>query len=67
MKISQLVSGIGIAITNEEQTFVDRHGSQIRLNSLDDHDHWTAQNLVRKGIYAVSSDHNTLIKKTHES
>lgn len=63
MKISQLLSGIGTYITNEERQFIESHDDNIRITSLDDHDQWIAQNLVRKGAYAISKDNNTLISK----
>jgi hypothetical protein len=67
MKISQLLTGVNVAMTNEEQHFVDRHRGSVRLNSLDDHNQWVAQNLIRKGVYAISKDNNTLIKNIHET
>lgn len=67
MKIHQLLSGIGIAVTNEEQQFINRHDTRIRLTSLDEHDQWTAQNLVRKGVYTMSRDSGMLIKNLNET
>ena len=64
---AQLLSGIGIALTNEERRFVDKHNNQVSIRSLDEHDQWLAQNLVRKGIYAISKDNNTLVKKLDET
>lgn len=67
MKIHQLLSGIGIAITNEEQQFVSKHKFGVRLAQLDEHDQWIAQNLVRKGVYSISNDSNTLINNLNET
>jgi hypothetical protein len=67
MKISQLLSGIGISVTNEEQKFIDKHGKHVRLLSLDEHSQWMAQNLVRKGVYTISKDNTTLIKNLNET
>lgn len=67
MKIAQLLSGIPIALTNEERHFVDKHQSQVSILSLDEHDQWLAQNLVRKGIYELSKDSRSIIKKLDES
>lgn len=67
MKISQLLSGVKIALTNEEHLFLDKHGSNISLYSLDEHSQWVAQNLVRKGIYSISKDRSTLLKKIDEN
>lgn len=67
MKIHQLLSGVGVAITNEEQQFISRHDNNVRLNSLDDHDVWVAQSLVRKGVYSISKDNSTLSKNINET
>lgn len=67
MKIAQLLSGVGIVLTNEERRFVDKHDSHVSIRSLDEHEQWLAQNLVRKGIYTISKDSNTLIKKLDET
>jgi hypothetical protein len=61
MKIHQLVGGTAIALTNEETSFVKKHNEQVKLTSLDDHDQWLAQSLVRKGVYQISKDSNTLV------
>jgi hypothetical protein len=66
MKIAQLLSGISVALTNEEKQFVDRHSSSVRLTALDEHNQWLAQNLVRKGIYSISKDNQTLVKNIDE-
>ena len=60
MKIVQLLSGMNTAITNEENEFIDKHDQYIQIDSLTERDHWIAQNLVRKGIYSISKDNNTL-------
>lgn len=62
MKIVQLLSGINTHITNEEQDFINTHMDSVKLHSLNERDHWLAQNLVRKGLYTISKDSNTLIK-----
>lgn len=61
MKIHQLISGPSIALTNEETSFVKKHSDQVKLTSLDEHDQWLAQALVRKGVYEISKDSNTLV------
>jgi len=66
MKIHQLLSGIGITVTNEEQQFIEHHDGNVKLNSLDDHDQRVAQNLVRKGVYSISTDNVTLTKSINE-
>lgn len=67
MKIAQLLSGISIALTNQEKQFVETHKDRVSLTNLNEHDFWLAQNLVRKGIYSISKDSQTLIKQIDES
>jgi predicted secreted protein len=66
MRLVQLLSGLGLAITNEEHQFINRHETAVRLTALDDHGQWIAQNLVRKGVYSISNDNRTLIKNVSE-
>lgn len=66
MKISQLISGLIIPLSNQEQKFIDSHG-YIKLNNLSENDLWLVQNLIRKGVYEISKDNNTLIKNTNET
>lgn len=63
MKIAQLLSGFDTVLSNEEQKFVESHDA-VRITSLTERDQWIAQNLVRKGIYSISKDNNTLVKNT---
>jgi hypothetical protein len=65
MKIHQLLSGLDIPVNNEEHRFIERH-DRVQLSSLDDHDQWLAQSLVRKGVYGLSKDSTTLIKNVDE-
>jgi hypothetical protein len=67
MKISQLLSGHHIMITNEEQRFINRNRSSVRLTALDERDSWLAQNLVRKGLYNISKDNNTLTRAVKDA
>ena len=67
MKIGQLLSGMHIVLTNEEQSFVYRHKDSVSITSLDEHDLWLAQNLVRKGIYSISKDNRTMVKQLDET
>ena len=62
MKIHQLISGPTIALTNEENQFVQKH-QEVKITSLDERDQWLAQTLVRKGVYQIGEDNNTLIQK----
>jgi hypothetical protein len=66
MKIHQLLSGIRTHVNNEEQKFIEHHMGNIKLSSLDEHDQWLAQGLVRKGLYTISKDSNTLIPNLNE-
>lgn len=61
MKIHQLLSGFGLYLNNEEKTFLEEH-DEVKITSLDEHNRWLVQNLVRKGVYSISKDNNTLIK-----
>lgn len=63
MKITQLLSGITIALSNEERKFLEDH-DQVKISGLTERDHWLAQNLVRKGVYTISKDNNTLVKNS---
>lgn len=65
MKIHQLLSGVQLPITNEENNFVVKHNNNVRLSSLDGRDQVIAQNLVRKGVYSISKDSNTLTRETN--
>jgi hypothetical protein len=67
MKIGQLLSGMHIVLTNEEQSFLHKHKDSVSITSLDEHDQWLAQNLVRKGLYSISKDSKTLIKQLDET
>jgi hypothetical protein len=67
MKIRQLLSGMDIVLTNQEQSFVEKHSDKISMTGLDEHNQWLAQNLVRKGVYTISKDTHTLIRKIHET
>jgi len=66
MKINQLLSGVDIATTNEEQEFLENHHGGVRLTALDDRGQWLAQNLVRKGLFTISKDSNTLRRATKD-
>jgi hypothetical protein len=66
MKIYQLLDSVQLSVTNEENKFISKHQNKVRLSALDEHDSWLAQNLVRKGVYKVSKDNNTLIKNVNE-
>jgi hypothetical protein len=65
MKIIQLLSGFDIALNNQEHQFVEKY-NHVRISSLTEHDKWMAQNLVRRGIYTISKDNETLVKNIDE-
>ena len=67
MKINQLLSGHHIMVTNEEQEFIKNNRSSVKLTALDERDSWLAQNLVRKGLYNISKDNNTLIRAVKDA
>ena len=62
MKLRELVSGLSIFLTNEEKQFVKKYPKSTLLSRLDERNHWVAQNLVRKGVYSISNDSNTIYK-----
>lgn len=62
MKIHQLLSGLSIPLTNQEQQFIEQYDYNVKVTSLDESDQWIAQGLVRKGIYSIGRDDCTLIK-----
>ena len=66
MKIAHLLSGIDVALSNQEKQFVEKH-NHVKISSLSEQDQWLAQNLVRKGIYNISKDNQTLIKRIDEN
>lgn len=66
MKIVQLLSGIDTHVNNEERHFIESHTGNVKLTSLAERDQWIAQNLVRKGVYSISKDNNTLVKRLNE-
>lgn len=61
MKLTELLSSMKIILSNEEKDFVKKH-PLVKISSLDEHSQWLAQNLVRKGVYSISSDNNTIKK-----
>ena len=67
MKIGQLLSGMHIVLTNEEQSFIRRHNDSVSITSLDEQDQWLSQNLVRKGLYSISKDNRNLINQLDET
>jgi hypothetical protein len=57
MRIHHILGGVSILITNEERQFISKNNDEeITIESLDDHEQWVAQNLVRKGVYTLSKD-----------
>lgn len=67
MRIAQILNGFPVALSNQEIEFIDQHKNKIRLNGLSEQEIWIAQNLVRKGVYSISKDNQSLIKKLDES
>lgn len=66
MKIVQLLSGLKMMLNNQEKKFVEKY-NHVKINSLNEQEQWLAQNLVRKGIYKLSKDNQSLIKNLHEN
>lgn len=65
MRIYQLLSGIDVIVTNEENDFLRRFSTMPHLNlySLADHDRRIVQSLVSKDLYEVAEDNITFIRK----
>ena len=61
MRIHQILNGVDIILTKQEKEFIDSHHDVIRVGSLDENSTWTAQNLVRKGVYQTTNDGNKII------
>lgn len=53
MRMHQILDNLSIAVTNEEKNFIKTHSDHISVSSLNEHETWIAQNLVRKNIYTV--------------
>lgn len=51
-----------LPLTNEESQFLEDHPGSFRINSLMGREEVIARNLVRKGIYEISKDNQTLVK-----
>jgi hypothetical protein len=66
MKIYELLDQPQLIITNEEHHFVETHTSDVDLDSLNERELVIAQNLVRKGLYAISNDSERIIKQGNE-
>lgn len=64
MKIHQILDGVSIIITNEERDFINSHDDDISVNVLDPHNQVVANNLVRKGVYSISTNRKYLTKRT---
>jgi len=67
MKILDLLKGVSTIVTNEENKFINQHRSKVKIHALGEHDQWIAQNLVRKGVFSISTDNQTLINRANET
>jgi hypothetical protein len=67
MKIHQLLNGFDTHVNNEEQQFIEQHHHAVKISSLNERDSWIAQSLVRKGVYIISKDSNTLIPNSYDN
>jgi hypothetical protein len=61
MKIVHLLN-IDLPLTNEENRFIEDHPGNVKISKLAGRDEVLARNLVRKGIYEISKDNQSLIK-----
>ncbi len=60
MKIHHLLGEPSIILTNEERDFINHMGNEIRINALKEREQVLAHNLVRKGVYSISNNSQTL-------
>jgi hypothetical protein len=67
MKIHQILGAPSIILTNEEQAFIKKHHKEISIRNLYDREEVLARNLVRKGVYEISNDNESLILKKDAS
>jgi hypothetical protein len=65
MKIAHLLD-LTLALSNEEHQFVESNGTEFKISALTEKEKVVARNLVRKGVYEISKDNQTLIKKINE-
>lgn len=61
MRIHQIFNSVDIILNNQEKDFVESHHDIIHINALDETSSWTAQNLVRKGVYRTTNDGSKMI------
>jgi hypothetical protein len=60
MRIHHLLDSPSIFLTNEEYDFVKNRPDEIKLRALAEREIIIARNLVRKGIYSISKDNQSL-------
>lgn len=65
MKIVHLLD-MSMHLSNEEHQFVESNGDKFKISALTEKEKVMARNLVRKGVYEISKDSQTLIKKINE-
>lgn len=66
MRLHEFVPAkLKIQVSNEEREFVSKHPSTVNIKTLDDRNVWLARNLVRRGVYEISTDNQTLVKKSN--
>jgi hypothetical protein len=63
MRIHQILGEPSVIITNEERNFIFRNSPKISISKLIDRDEVIARNLVRKGVYEVSEDSESIVLK----
>lgn len=63
MRLHEISDGVPIFISVEEHNFIKKHGSKVFVSSLDEHNSYLANNLVRKGVYSISNDRKVISKR----
>ena len=64
MRIHQILGAPSIILTNEERNFIFSHSPKISISKLIDRDEVVARTLLRKGVYEVSDDSQSILLKT---
>ena len=67
MRYYEIAGLPSIIITNEENAFIQKNGHKVQLSFLDEHQTYIANLLVRKGVYQISKDRETIIRKDNKN
>lgn len=65
MRLHEINNGVPVILNNEEQKFVKTFRNHVLINSLNEHEKWIAQNLVRKNVYTIIDNDRYLKLNEH--